>query len=71
MDRPQQSGHAVTLDLRVTRARGMGCGTGGRPALIASIKTQEATRDPRWSDKNNPLLSNTGSDVSKNRPFKL
>lgn len=48
----------------------MGCGTGGRPALIASIKTQEATRDPRWSDKNSPLLSNTGSDFSKNRPFK-
>lgn len=26
-------------------------------------------RDPCQADKNNPLLSNTGSDFSKNRPF--
>lgn len=48
----------------------MGCGTGGWPSLIASIKTLEAARDPRQSDKNSALLSNTGSDFSKNRPFK-
>lgn len=65
---PLKSGSAITLDPRVTGAR-TGFSTGGRPALIASIKTQEAARDPCQSDKNNPLLSNTGSDLPKIGPF--
>ena len=66
---PEPSGPPVTLDLHVTRARRMGCGTGGWPSLIASIKTLEAARDPRWSDKNNLCSLTQGQIFPKIAPL--
>lgn len=47
---------------RGPKARGA---PGEPPALIASVNTREAAGDPRQSDKNNPLLSNTGQGFPK------